>query len=171
MLWVRSGSRESSDHPQCWSLIANTRVPCFPPLLVPLVHEEGAAITDATKIPARPLALEACASEQGPPLHSHPACLPGSALDCQVYPCSHHLPHHGDSGLGGILGVPGRLGAWEGGQGLHKRKTSLSHWPWPSAWLGILGQRKMAKRCLQVGSSWDTQFNSLPNLFGLINHR
>lgn len=25
-----------------------------------------------------------------------------------------------------------------------------------SAWLGILGQRKMAKRCLQVGSSWDT---------------
>lgn len=40
-----------------------------------------------------------------------------------------------------------------------------------SAWLGILGQGKIAQRCLQVGSSRDTRFNSLPNLFGLINHR
>lgn len=131
---------------------------------VPSVHKEGAAIIDASKTPARPLALEACAPEQGAPLHSHPACLPGSALDRQVYTSSHHLSHHGDSGLGGILGVPGRLRAWEGGQSLHKRKTFPSL-PCPgSAWLGILGQRwpRDTYRWASPG---------IPDLFGLINHR
>ncbi|GAB5566775.1 anion exchange protein 4 isoform X2 [Prionailurus iriomotensis] len=66
------------------------------------VHKEGTAIIDASKTPARPPPLETCASEQGPPLHSYPACLPGSALDNQIYSCSHHLPPHGLLGLVGV---------------------------------------------------------------------
>ncbi|XP_045855369.1 anion exchange protein 4 isoform X7 [Meles meles] len=116
------------------------------------VHKEGTAITDASKTTARPPALAACTSEQGPPLHSHPACLPGSALDNQVYPCSHHLSPHGDLGQG-----------WVVSQGSGET-LSLRRWPKPpqeedspllicpgSAWLGILGQRKIVERYPQIG--------------------
>lgn len=65
-----------------------------PPILS--VHKESAAIVDAKETSAGHAAPAARTSEQGPPIHSRPACLPRPALDHQVDPCSHCLPTHGN---------------------------------------------------------------------------
>lgn len=75
------------------------RHPAFFPHILS-VPEESAAVADAEETAARHAAPAARPSEQSPPVHRHPAGLPRSALDNQVYPCSHRLPTHGNSEAG-----------------------------------------------------------------------
>lgn len=120
-----------------------SRLPEYPVFflsLSPQFTAEGAAIIDTTKHQPDLLFLRHVPLEQGPPVHSHPACLPGSALDNQVYPCSYHLPHHGDLWQGWVvswwLSEPG------GWSRPHKRKNLSSVTCPGSAWLGISGRKE-----------------------------